>query len=40
LLKVDDRYCDWVGGGCLDGCHPDDVGYGKLTAAVKAAVSK
>ena len=31
--------CDWVGSGGRDGCHPDNVGYGQIAAAVKAAIT-
>jgi len=33
-----DTYCDWVGSGGRDGCHPDNTGYRQIAAAVKAAV--
>ena len=31
--------CDWVAGGGHDACHPNDIGYGKIAAAVKAAIA-
>ena len=31
--------CDWIGSGGLDGCHPDDVGYSKVAAAVYSAIT-
>lgn len=34
-----DVYCDWVGSGGVDGCHPDNTGYGKVAEAVMAALS-
>lgn len=35
-----DVYCSIVGSGGKDGCHPNDVGYGLIAAAVKDAISK
>ena len=32
--------CDWIASGGKDACHPSDVGYGKLAAAVKAVIAK
>merc|ERR1712023_222427 len=28
--------CDWIARGGTDACHPNNVGYGKIAAAVKA----
>jgi lysophospholipase L1-like esterase len=36
--NASDVVCDWVGSGGTDGCHPDDVGYGRVAKAVAAAV--
>ena len=33
-----DVYCDWVGSGGRDGCHPDNTGYGKVAQTVQAAL--
>ena len=33
-----DVYCDWVGSGGRDGCHPDNVGYGKLAEVVRDTI--
>ena len=33
-----DAACDWIGSGGMDGCHPDDVGYGQVAKAVAVAV--
>ena len=30
--------CDWIGAGGVDGCHPDNIGYGKLAHAVHDAI--
>ena len=34
-----DVYCSIIGSGGVDGCHPNDVGYGLIAAAVKAAIT-
>ena len=33
-----DQPCDWIGCGGVDACHPDNVGYGEIAKAVKAAM--
>jgi hypothetical protein len=33
-----DVYCDWVGSGGVDACHPDNTGYGKIAALVRASI--
>ena len=35
-----DTFCDWIGSGGKDGCHPDDTGYGQLAVAVKSAITR
>ena len=32
-----DQPCNWIGSGGLDGCHPNDAGYGEVAAAVNDA---
>ena len=34
-----DVYCDWIGSGGKDACHPNDIGYGQLAAAVRRAIA-
>jgi lysophospholipase L1-like esterase len=36
--NASDVYCDWVGSGGKDACHPDDIGYLKLAEAVKKTI--
>lgn len=36
--KTDIR-CDWIGRDGTDACHPNNVGYGKIAAAVKAVIA-
>lgn len=31
--------CDWIASGGRDACHPSNVGYGQVAAAVKAAIA-
>lgn len=31
--------CDWIATDGADACHPDNVGYGKIAAAVKTAIA-
>lgn len=38
--NASDVLCDWVGSGGTDGCHPNDVGYGRVAKAVAAAVRR
>ena len=33
-----DEPCSWIGCGGVDACHPDNVGYGKVAAAVRDAI--
>ena len=33
-----DVYCDWIGCGGVDACHPDNRGYGEVAKAVRDAI--
>merc|ERR1712039_515298 len=33
-----DTYCDWIGSGGKDGCHPDDTGYGEIASLVATTI--